>query len=177
MKITKTNINGVYVVERNKLADMRGYFSRMADVSLLKEAGMCADFVQVNLSQCINKGTLRGMHSQLHEAAEDKLVSCTRGAIYDVCVDVRQGSPTFGQYIGEILSEENGKALYVPKGFAHGYLSLTDDSQALYFVTQYYTPGAEKGYRFDDPAFSIAWPLPPPYIISDKDLSWPLLGG
>ena len=175
MLITKTKIDGVYIVERKAFTDNRGSFARMVDVQLIKEAGMCSDFVQANLSQCNKAGTLRGLHSQTSEAAEDKLVTCVKGAIYDVCVDVRPGSPTFGQYVGEILSDENMKSLYVPKGFAHGYLSLTDDSLAIYFVTQFYTPGSEKGYRYDDPAFAIKWPMEPPYIISEKDLAWPLV--
>jgi dTDP-4-dehydrorhamnose 3,5-epimerase len=146
------------------------------DIAELKNAGLYADFVQVNLSISYKKGTLRGLHSQIETAAEDKIVSCLSGEIFDVCVDVRPGSPTFGKYVGEVLSEENCKALYVPKGFAHGYLSLTDHSQTLYFVTQFYTPGSEKGYRYDDPAFNIKWPLEQPFIISEKDAAWPLIG-
>ena len=176
MNIVKTRMDGVFIVERKIMADERGSFSRMMDVKIFKEAGMNADFVQGNLSVCHKKGTLRGLHSQLDEAAEDKLVSCVKGAVFDVCVDVRPGSATFGKWVGEVLSEENNKAFYVPKGFAHGYLSLTDDSLVMYFVTQFYTPGAEKGYRCDDPAFSIQWPLEPPYILSDKDKTWPLVG-
>jgi dTDP-4-dehydrorhamnose 3,5-epimerase len=147
----------------------------MLDVAELKTAGLYADFVQVNLSHNYKKGTLRGLHSQISTAAEDKLVSCIRGEIFDVCVDVRPDSATYGQYVGEVLSEKNGKMLYVPKGFAHGYLGLTDDSLTLYFVSQYYTPGSEKGYRYDDPFFGIEWPIKPPYIITDKDASWPLV--
>jgi len=176
MDITETRINGVYIITRKTFTDNRGGFSRLLDVAILREAGLCADFVQANLSQCAKKGTLRGLHSQTGDAAEDKLVACVQGAIYDVCVDVRPDSPTFGQYVGEELSDANGRAMYVPKGCAHGYLSLTDDSLAVYFVTQFYTPGAEKGYRFDDPAFGIDWPLGPPYIMSEKDLALPLIG-
>jgi dTDP-4-dehydrorhamnose 3,5-epimerase len=176
MNVIKTFIDGVFIVERKTMSDDRGFFSRIMDVKILKEAGMNADFVQGNLSLCYKKGVLRGMHTQLDEAAEDKLVNCIRGAVFDVCVDVRPGSATFGKWVGEVLSDENNRALYVPKGFAHGYLSLTDDSLVMYYVTQFYTPGAERGYRHDDPAFGIKWPLDPPYIVSDKDMAWPLIG-
>ncbi|MDR1663962.1 MAG: dTDP-4-dehydrorhamnose 3,5-epimerase [Clostridiales bacterium] len=171
MVITKTKIDGVYIVERKPFKDERGWFTRIVDVAELKEAGMYADFVQINLCQSYKKGTVRGLHSQVGDAAEDKLVSCIRGAVFDVCVDVRPQSPTYGQYVGEVLSEDNNRMLYVPKGCAHGYMSITDDSMALYFVSQFYTPKAEKGYRFDDPFFNIKWPVEPPYIVSAKDLA------
>jgi dTDP-4-dehydrorhamnose 3,5-epimerase len=176
MNIRPTLIEGVYVIERKPFTDERGSFARIADAAEFAEAGLCADFVQANISHCRKKGTLRGMHSQRGDAAEDKLVTCTRGAVYDVCADVRPGSPTFGRYVGETLSEGNNKALYVPKGCAHGFLSLCDNSQVIYMVTQYYTPGAEKGYRYDDPLFNIKWPLSPPYIMTEKDAAWPVGG-
>jgi dTDP-4-dehydrorhamnose 3,5-epimerase len=175
MTITETPIPGAYRLQRAPSHDPRGSFARLLDLVELQQAGLPAAFVQVNLSQNHRRGTLRGLHAQTGPAAEDKLVACLRGAVFDVCVDLRPGSPTFGRYVGEELSEENGAALYVPKGCAHGYLSLTHNSQVLYFVTQVYTPGAEQGYRYNDPAFGIPWPFPGPYILSDKDAAWPLL--
>jgi len=138
----------------------------------LSAAGMRADIAQINLSTNLKKATLRGLHSQAGDAAEDKLVTCLAGAVYDVCVDIREDSPAYGQWVGVILSAENNMGLYVPKGCAHGYLSLTDDTAVLYFTTQFYIPNTEVGYRYDDPKFGIKWPLDEPYIISDKDKKW-----
>lgn len=175
MDIQETEIDGVYLINRSPFIDERGYFVRTFCRRELEAAGLCGELAQVNLSQNNKLGTLRGLHQQADGAAEDKLVSCTRGEIYDVCVDLRGGSPTFGKYIGAFLSEENGKMLYVPKGCAHGYLTLREDSQVLYFVTEFYQPGSEIGYRYNDPFFAIQWPLQVPYILSDKDRSWPFL--
>jgi dTDP-4-dehydrorhamnose 3,5-epimerase len=136
-------------------------------------AGLCGDIAQINLSTNNSVGTLRGLHSQQGEDAEDKIVTCTSGKIFDVCVDVRENSKNFGKWFGIGLSPENGLALYVPKGFAHGYLTLCANAHVLYMVTQFYKQGAEQGYRFDDPKFSIDWPLKQPFIISAKDSSWP----
>ncbi|WP_094606111.1 dTDP-4-dehydrorhamnose 3,5-epimerase [Sporomusa silvacetica DSM 10669] len=172
MNITLTKISGVYIVKREPFSDERGTFSRMFCRRELEAAGLCGEIAQMNLSTNRKKGTLRGLHSQSGNAAEDKLVTCVQGAIFDVCVDVRKDSPTYLQWVGETLSEENGFGLYVPKGCAHGYLTLTDDTQVLYLVTQYYTPNTEVGYRFDDPAFGITWPIVAPYIMSEKDKSW-----
>lgn len=174
MKYHKTGIEGCFIVEREKSVDDRGYFYRLADVEEMQRAGICAEFVQVSLSQNKQKGTLRGLHSQTGKSAEDKLVGVTRGEIFDVCVDVRRESSTFGQYVSEILSEDNGKAMYVPKGCAHGFITLCSDSQVLYMMTQYYNGSAERGYHFADPAFGIDWPMPP-VIISKKDKSWEFL--
>jgi len=173
MKITESELPGVYVINREPFIDDRGSFARVFCKRELEAIGLNGDLAQINLSTNIRKGTIRGLHSQKDSAAEDKIVTCVRGEVFDVCVDVREGSPTYGAWVGEILSADNGLALYVPKGFAHGYLTLTDDASVLYFVTQYYVPGAEVGYRYDDPAFGIKWLLPPPYIISEKDGSWP----
>jgi dTDP-4-dehydrorhamnose 3,5-epimerase len=154
------------------ICDERGSFARVFCKQELEAAGLCADIAQVNLSENHARGTLRGLHTQKGADAEDKLVGCFSGAIFDVCVDVREDSPTYTQWVGVELSSENGVMLYVPKGCAHGYLTLTDDASVLYFVTQYYTPGAETGYRWDDPAFGISWPLPPPFVMSEKDKDW-----
>ncbi|MCW2278811.1 dTDP-4-dehydrorhamnose 3,5-epimerase [Heliophilum fasciatum] len=176
MNITATKIAGVYIVKREPFSDERGTFSRMFCRRELEAVGLCGEIAQMNLSTNRKKGTLRGLHSQSGNAAEDKLVTCVQGAIFDVCVDVRKDSPTYLQWVGETLSEENGIALYVPKGCAHGYLTLTDNAQVLYLVTQYYMPNTEVGYRYDDPAFGITWPIVPPYIMSEKDKSWGYIG-
>ena len=175
MIIEQTKINGAYVVKKKAFTDERGTFSRVFCKKELERAGLDGNISQANLSTNLKKGTLRGLHSQKKAFAEDKLVMCMRGAIFDVCVDVRENSPTYLQWIGEILSEDNEVSLYIPKGCAHGYLTLTDDTQVLYFVSQFYAPQSEIGYRYDDPKFGIDWPLSSPYIISDKDKGWDLL--
>jgi dTDP-4-dehydrorhamnose 3,5-epimerase len=176
MKITPTKIAGCFVIERNPFVDERGSFARMFCKNELESAGLCVDLAQINLSENFKKGTLRGLHFQKGDAAEDKFVTCIDGEIFDVCVDIREDSPTFGQWVGETLTLENGLGLYVPKGCAHGYLSLTDNSRVLYFTTQFYTPEAESGCRYDDPAFGIEWPLSKPFIMTDKDKNWKLTG-
>jgi dTDP-4-dehydrorhamnose 3,5-epimerase len=177
MKIEETKLPGVYLIRREASADARGSFARVLCRKELEAAGLCGEIAQVNLSINTKKATLRGLHSQQGEDAEDKIVTCTAGVVFDVCVDVQETSPNFGEWYATVLSPENGLALYVPKGFAHGYLTLTDDAQVLYFVSQFYKPGAEQGYRWDDPAFGINWPLPAPYVISEKDASWPFIAG
>lgn len=172
MKIEKTKIEGCFIVIRTPFVDERGYFARAFCKKELSEAGMNADFVQSNVSGNILKGTLRGLHAQKDGFEEEKLVSCPRGKLFDVCVDLRENSATYGEYVGAELSEENGQMLYIPKGCAHGYLTLEDNSQAFYFTTQYYAPGSEVGYRYDDPRFSIEWPIKENLIISEKDISW-----
>jgi len=174
MKIENTKLSGCYIIQRPITCDERGYFSRVADIKILTDYGINANFVNINVSKNAYKGTLRGLHSQKEPWAEDKLITCARGEVYDVAVDVNPNSPTFGQYVGEFLSESNGKALYVPKGCAHGYITLTDDAQVLYFVTQFYNKDAEVGYNFADPKFAIDWPTAP-VSMSEKDKSWKFL--
>jgi dTDP-4-dehydrorhamnose 3,5-epimerase len=130
--------------------------------------------VQVKLSYNVSKGTLRGMHYQAPPAAEVKLVRCTRGAVWDIIVDVRPDSPTYLQHIGVELSAENRKSLYVPQLFAHGYQTLTDDAEVVYQVDEYYAPQTERGLRYDDPVLQLKWPIPVESV-SKKDQSWPLL--
>ncbi|MDR2356622.1 MAG: dTDP-4-dehydrorhamnose 3,5-epimerase, partial [Oscillospiraceae bacterium] len=175
MLIQSTKIPGAYIVRREPRTDERGSFARVFCKRELEAAGLCADIAQVNMSDNRVRGTLRGLHAQIGEAAEDKLVGCMSGAIFDVCVDTREDSPTYTQWVGEKLSAENGVMLYVPKGCAHGYLTLTGGAGVLYLVTQFHTPDAEIGYRWDDPAFGIVWPLPPPYVMSERDKTLPLL--
>jgi dTDP-4-dehydrorhamnose 3,5-epimerase len=175
MTIEATAVSGVYTIRREPFADGRGSFARLFCRRELENAGLCGDIAQINISANIKKGTLRGLHYQQGGDAEDKIVTCVAGAVFDVCADVRKDSPSFGKWVGETLSAENGLALYVPKGFAHGYLTLSENAQVLYFVTQFYKVGAEAGYRYDDPAFGIEWPLAGPYVMSEKDQSWPYI--
>jgi dTDP-4-dehydrorhamnose 3,5-epimerase len=174
MKFEKTKLDGVYIVTREAFEDERGTFARAFCKREFEAAGLCGDIAQVSMSTNKLKGTLRGLHSLSIELAENKLVMCVRGAIFDVAVDVRKSSATFGQYVGVEVSERSGNALYLPKGFAHGYLTLTDDTQLLYFMSQFYEPSAERGYRYDDPVFDIGWPGEI-VVISEKDRGFPLL--
>jgi len=137
-----------------------------------KEHHLETQFVQANLSYNKTAGTLRGMHYQTSPHEEVKLVRCVRGAIYDVIVDLRSDSPTYCRWVGVELSDRNYKMLYVPKGFAHGYVALEDDADVFYLVSEFYTPGSERGVRYNDPAFGIIWPAPIS-VISDKDGAWP----
>jgi len=172
MKISALSIEGTFLIERTPSCDERGYFARLYCVNEFREAGILMDIKQMNLCGNKAKGTLRGMHFQSGEHAEDKVVSCTRGSVYDVCVDVRPDSPTYLKYCAYELSENNGKMLYIPKGCAHGYVTLEDDVQLLYLMSEFYTPMNSMGYRYDDPAFGIHWPIKENLIISPKDKQW-----
>jgi dTDP-4-dehydrorhamnose 3,5-epimerase len=177
MIIEKTKIKGCYLIKRTPFRDERGQFARMFCTNELGAAGIEFNIVNVNYSSNSKKGILRGLHTQLGEYAEDKYVSCICGEILDVCVDINENSPTFGQYVSALLTENNDTSLIVPRGCAHGYLSLTDDSRIVYFVTNFYNGSAEKGYRYDDPFFGINWAdyLKGPYILSEKDKSYEFL--
>lgn len=178
MKFINTEIAGCCIIERDFFRDERGYFSRAFCRKEMSEHGLNADFTQSNISQNEKAYTLRGLHSQTAPNSEDKLVMCLRGRIIDVCVDVRPDSPTYRKYVRAELDENNGRCLYIPKGCAHGYLSLEDDSQIIYYVTNNYVPESEKCYRFDDPAFGIDWGVDDysKLIISQKDRSHSLIG-
>jgi dTDP-4-dehydrorhamnose 3,5-epimerase len=174
MEFKATKIKGCYIIKRTPFYDERGQFTRMFCTNELKNAGITFDIVNVNFSSSSEKGVLRGLHTQIGEYAEDKLVSCIAGKILDVCVDVNKESPTFGQYVSVPLTEDNETSLLVPKGCAHGYLTLTKDTKVVYFVSNFYNKSAEKGYRYDDPSFNINWAdyLGGPYILSEKDKSY-----
>ena len=174
MTFERLSIEGCRLITRAIPRDFRGLFSRLSDASELKNAGLNADFVQVSASKNLHRGTLRGMHMQTGTSAEEKLVCCVDGEVYDVCLDLREDSPTYLKYCSAVLSEENGKSMYIPKGCAHGFISLKDHSQLIYFITAPYDPASERGYRWNDPAFSIQWPMEP-RLLSEKDSSWPLL--
>jgi dTDP-4-dehydrorhamnose 3,5-epimerase len=156
--------------------DNRGFFARVWADDEFAAHGLVSRVVQMNLSYNRVAGTLRGMHFQHAPYAETKLVRCIRGAIYDVIIDLRPDSPTYKRWIGVKLTAANRLALYVPEGFAHGFQTLEDDTEVFYQVSQYYTPSAEGGVRYDDPAFGIEWPLPVTEI-SEKDKRWPLFNG
>lgn len=157
---------------RTPVQDFRGSFARLYCEREFFEAGIGEGFKQINLCNNLKKGTLRGLHYQKGGKLEDKLVACTNGTVFDVCVDVRRNSATFGNYISQELSAQNGKMLYIPKGCAHGYVTLEDNSQLLYLMSEFYVPGLEAGYRYDDPMFGIQWPVKDDLTISDKDLAW-----
>lgn len=175
MIFEEQSIKGCYLIKRDIPCDKRGYFARLADVEEFKNNGLNGGFVQISVSRNYKKGTLRGLHMQVKPSEEEKLVCCVDGEIFDVCVDLREDSDTYLQYCSAILSEENGEALYIPKGCAHGFISLRDETRLIYFMTAPHDPKAERGYRWNDPAFSIHWPIAPE-IVSDKDNAWPLIG-
>ncbi len=168
-----TKLDGVSVIEQEPRADERGYFARIFCKDELAKVGIEFDIVQASHSFTREKGTIRGMHFQKEPKAEDKIVQCLSGKIYDVVVDLRKDSPTFGKWIAEELSAENKKMLFIPKGCAHGFQTLTDNCLVQYFMNEFYSPEHASGVRFDDPAFNIPWPIKDP-ILFDKDKSWPL---
>lgn len=173
MLFTETKLKGAFILDLEQRGDHRGFFARTFCMKEFEAHGLKPTVAQCNLSYNHKAGTLRGMHYQLPPAAETKLIRCTRGAIFDVIIDMRLDSPTYLQHIGVELSEDNRRALYVPEMFAHGYQALTDGAEVVYQVGEFYTPGYERGLRYDDPAFGIEWPMPVSEI-SEKDQSWPL---
>ena len=168
-------LEGAFVLELQRFEDDRGFFARAWCQNEFEEHGLKPRWVQANLAHSKQKGTLRGLHYQADPYGEDKLMRCIRGAIYDVILDLRSESPTYKHWFGTELSAANHRALFVPQGFAHGYLTLVDDSEVFYPVSQFYTPGAERGIRWNDPAFGIEWPLSS-VILSDKDRSFKYFG-
>lgn len=176
MKVESLAISDVKLITANKFGDARGFFSETWNENALRDAGINAHFVQDNHAFSAAKHTLRGLHFQLPPKAQDKLIRVTRGAILDVAVDIRNGSPTFGQHVAVVLSAENWAQLWVPKGFAHGYCTLEADTEVIYKVTDYYSPADDRGIRFDDPTLAIAWPVSAASAhLSDKDKLQPLL--
>lgn len=176
MRFEQTELPDAYIIELEKIEDERGFFARAWDEKEFAQAGLETRVVQCNNSLSRHKGTLRGMHFQKSPYEEVKLIRCIRGAIYDVIVDLRADSSTYRSWVGVELSDDNRRSLYVPKGFAHGFQTLTDDAETFYMVSEFYTPEAEGGIRWDDPAIGIEWPMEPTQI-SDKDASWPYLEG
>jgi dTDP-4-dehydrorhamnose 3,5-epimerase len=166
------HLAGAYRIEPQAIADERGAFARRFCAETFRANGLESDLVQRSVSFNLRTGTLRGMHFQAPPHLEAKLVRCTRGLVYDVMVDLRAGSPTYGQWHGEELSADNRMMLYIPKGFAHGFQTLMDGTEVDYEITPAYVGGADRGFRFDDPALGIRWPIPA-VIVSDRDRSLP----
>ena len=168
----ETFLEGAFVIEIQKINDNRGFFGRSWCKNEMEKRGLNGNVVQTNTSFSSKKGTLRGMHYQKHPYEETKLIRCTKGAIYDVIIDLRKGSPTYLHWFGIELTADNYKMLYVPEKFAHGFITLKDNTEVTYQVTQFYTPGAESGIRFNDPRLKINWPVPVT-MISEKDKAHP----
>ncbi len=171
MIFTETKLKGAFVVDVSRLEDDRGFFARTYCHNEFKQHGMVPEVVQANMSTNKVKGTFRGMHYQIDPYQETKLIRCIKGALYDVIIDLRHDSPTYKDWIGVELTEDNQRALFVPKDFAHGFVTLVDDTTAFYMVSQFYTPGAESGIRWNDPSFRIGWPIEP-RVVSQKDCNW-----
>jgi dTDP-4-dehydrorhamnose 3,5-epimerase len=174
MIFTTGPIQGPTIIDLEKHRDDRGFFARAYCKREFAEQGLAHDMVQTNVSFSKARGTLRGMHYQKPPHQEAKLVRCTSGALYDVVVDVRSASDTYGEWMGVELSADTHRMFYVPEGFAHGFLTLEDETEVVYQVSEFYAPESEEGLRYDDPALDIDWPISV-QVISDKDRSWPLL--
>ncbi len=174
MKFTATKIQGLYIIEGEPRADERGYLMRTFCQDELAKNGLEFNIVQANQTLTKAKNTVRGMHWQLAPKTEDKIVQCLRGTIYDVALDVRPDSPTYGQWVAIELSGDNKKMFLIPKGLAHGFQTLTDNCEVQYFMSEFYSPEHASGVRWDDPFFNIKWPLANPSL-SEKDKVWPLI--
>ncbi|HIB66511.1 MAG TPA: dTDP-4-dehydrorhamnose 3,5-epimerase [Phycisphaerales bacterium] len=172
MKFQPTPLQGCYLIEQEPRKDDRGFFARMYCAREFEAAGLPTDFVQINNGFSSKKGTLRGLHYQRPPHCESKLIRCVSGRIFDCVVDLRPDSPTFGSWYGEELSAENRQMMFVPKGFAHGYLALEDHSEVVYLVDTFYAPNTEGGLKWDSQALQIKWPITPS-ILSEKDQSLP----
>lgn len=174
MIFTETEFSGVYIIEPEKLEDDRGFFTRIWDKKKFIDMGLDSNFVQSSISMNKKKGTLRGLHYQSSPYEENKIVRCVRGKIYDVIIDLRLNSKTFKKWFSIELSEDNYKMLYIPKGFAHGFQTLEDDTEVFYQISEYHNSEFSKGILWNDTKLNIKWPLPVT-IISKKDLSYPPL--
>lgn len=173
MHFTETDIFGTIVIDPSPHEDDRGRFMRAWCAREFAEHGISFSPVQANMGFSVRKGTIRGMHFQEKPALEAKLVRCTRGAVFDVVLDLRPESSSYGKWYGTKLSAENGRTMYVPEGCAHGCQSLEEHTEIFYMTSEFYAPSAVRGVRFDDPAFSIQWPLAAT-VVSDQDRNWPL---
>ena len=174
MNATETNLKGVFIIEPKVFGDARGWFMESWSQQKMDALGIHANFLQDNHSFSATKGTLRGLHYQRNPMAQAKLLRCTRGRILDVAVDIRKGSPQYAEWTAVELSAENKRQLFIPRGFAHGFLTLTDDVEVQYKADNYYAPDCDGSKRWDDPAIGIDWPFSP-VILSTKDEKAPLL--
>lgn len=172
MKYKELPVKGAFLIDLEKRGDDRGFFARFFCETEFSQRGIENRFVQINNSLSVRRGTLRGMHYQLPPHAEVKVVRCIKGSLYDVILDLRPDSPTYGKWFGAELSAENRTMMYVPQGFAHGFITLEDNTEALYLVSAFYGPEAERGVRYNDARFNIEWPLAP-VEVSAKDQGWP----
>jgi dTDP-4-dehydrorhamnose 3,5-epimerase len=168
----ETKLKGAYLVELKKHEDNRGVFARGWDQTLLEQQGLIGSVTQQNIAFSKTKGTVRGLHYQKAPHQETKFIRCTRGAVFDVIVDLRPDSPTYKQWLGMTLSMDDYRVLYMPKDFAHGFQALEDNSEIMYLVSEAYAPAFEAGIRYNDPSVRVEWPLPVT-LISEKDMSWP----
>lgn len=174
MIFTETSLPGAFIVDMERLSDERGFFARSFCAVELANHGLSAEVAQCSASFNLKAGTLRGMHFQAAPHEEDKLVRCTSGVIFDAIVDIRPASSTYRRWLGVELSAENRRALYVPKGFAHGFITLTDAAEVLYMISVPYAPGFGRGFRWNDPEVGIAWPIALTQI-SERDANYPVL--
>ena len=172
MIFIETKLKGAYIIEPERLSDERGFFARTWCQKEFQIHGLNTNVVQCNISYNKKKGTLRGMHYQAKPFEEAKLIRCTMGSIYDVIVDIRSDSPSFKQYLGVFLTPGNYKMLYVPEGFAHGFLTLEDNTEVFYQMSEFYAPDHARGFRWNDPVFGIEWPANV-QVISDRDRDYP----
>ena len=175
MRVHKTSLAGILMIEPDRFGDHRGFFAQTYSQRVYAELGINERFVQDNHSLSAEIGTVRGLHFQAPPAAQAKLVRCGRGAIFDVAVDIRKGSETYGKWVGYELSAENGAQLFIPAGFAHGFATLQPDSEIVYKCSDYYAPETEGALCWDDPAIDINWQLQGEAILSDKDAVAPML--
>ena len=175
MDFVETPLAGCYLVQTSPVRDDRGWFARTFCARSFAERGLNAALAQSSLSFNRLRGTLRGLHFQAAPAMEDKLVRCDAGAVFDVAVDLRPGSPTFGRWHGVELTPDNARQLYIPRGFAHGFQTLTDDALVAYHIAEFYRPELTAGVAWDDPEIAVSWPLPP-VGQSPRDLALPKLG-
>ncbi|MGG1911803.1 dTDP-4-dehydrorhamnose 3,5-epimerase [Priestia megaterium] len=174
MKVIETKLQGVFIIEPKVFKDNRGFFMETYNTQILKDKGINHQFVQDNHSLSVEAGTIRGLHYQLNPKSQTKLIRASRGAIYDVAVDIRIGSPTYGQWVGAVLSEENKRQLLVPKGFAHGFCTLVSNTEVQYKVDGFYSSEHDSGIAWNDIEIGIDWPTSSP-ILSDKDKNHPTL--
>jgi len=172
MKFTESPLKGVFVIELEKRGDDRGFFARAFCEREFAQHGLNPKIVQMNNSLSPTRGTLRGIHYQLAPKAEDKTFRCVRGALFDVVIDLRPDSPTFLRHFTQELTAENRKMIHVPQGCANSFMTIAEDTEAFYFVSEFYSPELERGIRYNDPALGIHWPMEP-VVISDKDKNHP----
>jgi dTDP-4-dehydrorhamnose 3,5-epimerase len=173
VRFVPTRLDGAYVVEPERHEDERGFFARTWSGAEFADHGLVSELSQCSASRNTHAGTLRGMHFQTAPHEEAKLVRCTAGVVFDVIVDLRPASPTHAEWVGVELAAETGRALYIPKGFAHGFQTLVDGAEVFYMISEQYAPESASGVRWDDPAFGIQWPPTGSRIINERDRSWP----